>query len=82
MKKEKKLKLQEIKLQCGIKVMVDWNSKDKCKKCGKDILWAMTKNKKFMPIVLTGFMEWDTHYADCPFADQFRKSKPPKNKGH
>jgi len=67
------VKLQEIKLRCGTDVIIDHDSKTTCKKCGKEIKWAMTKNQKAMPVVLVSLALWDTHYADCPFASSFRK---------
>ncbi len=71
-KKEHKPKLQVIHLKSGLEVVVDWNSKQKCK-CGAEFWFALTKNKKFIPIVLVGLCEWETHFADCPFANKFRK---------
>ena len=54
------MKLQEIKLKSGIEVTVDWDSKTKCKSCGSEIYWAVTKNKKQMPIELVGLAEWES----------------------
>lgn len=67
------MKLQKIKLRSGSEVTADWDSKTNCKKCGKEIFWAMTKNEKPMPIILVGLAEWDSHFADCKFAKEFRK---------
>jgi len=47
---------------------------DKCSKCGQTIYWAMTKNKKLMPVCFVDG-EWQSHFADCKFADSFRKPK-------
>jgi len=72
--KEDKQKYQDIKLKSGIEVTVDWESKTKCKKCKKEIWFAVThKNLKVMPIELVGLAKWDSHFATCPFADEFRK---------
>jgi len=46
----------------------------KCKKCGKKILFLPTKSGKQMPVTL-GFI---SHFADCPSANEFRKSKKTK----
>ena len=73
--KDHKFKIQDIKLECGIDVKVDWNSKTKCRGCGKEIYWAVTKNEKVIPIELVGLMKWDTHFATCPQANKFRKVK-------
>jgi len=70
----KKPNIQQIKLKCGIDVVVDWRAKKKCE-CGADIWFGMTKKKRWMPITLVGLAEWDTHYADCPLADKFRKNR-------
>ena len=70
----KRPKLQQIKLKCGIEVVVNWNSKKKCE-CGEEIYFAVTKNNKTMPICLVGLAEWDTHFANCPLARKFRKKK-------
>ena len=72
-----KRKLQQIKLNCGILVLVDWNTRKKCR-CGKEIFFATTKNNKLIPIELVGLAEWDTHFATCPFAKDFRKKRGAK----
>lgn len=41
----------------------------KCKKCGKEIIWLTSKNKKSIPATL----ELINHFADCPNAQEFRK---------
>lgn len=70
----KKSKTQTIRLNggFGIEVIVDWNSKKRCE-CGAEIWFALTKNKKLMPIELVGLAKWDTHFATCPLANKFRK---------
>jgi len=72
--KNHKFKIQDIKLECGIFVKVDWNSKTKCGGCGKEIFWAATKNEKIMPIELIGHCKWNTHFATCPDANKFRNN--------
>lgn len=63
-----------IHLNCGLDVLADMNSQTHCKGCGQKIWWAVNpKTKKMLPIVLVGLAEWDTHFADCPMADKFRK---------
>lgn len=44
---------------------------DKCK-CGKTIYWAVTEKKKLMPVCFVDD-EWQSHFADCPSANEFRK---------
>lgn len=70
--KSKRPKVQTIKLNCGIEVTVNWSAKKKCE-CGRDIWFAVTKKKRWIPICLVGLAEWDTHFADCPLAKKFRK---------
>ena len=67
-----KPKLQDIHLKSGLEVTIDWNSKQKCK-CGAEFWFALTKNKKFIPVVLVGHAVFETHFADCPLASKFRK---------
>ena len=61
------------KLKCGIEVQIV-SKKVKCE-CGQDILFARTKRNRYMPIQSVGFLEFDTHFAYCPLAEKFRKSK-------
>jgi len=74
MDKIKKPRLQEIKLKCGITVAIDFANKKKCR-CGAEIMFALTKNNKFIPVELVGNAEWDTHFATCPFAKKFKKNE-------
>jgi hypothetical protein len=69
-------KIQTIRLNGGrgIEVTFDMNDKRKCK-CGKTMWFALTKNKKWIPIVMTSLAVWNTHFADCPLANKFRKPK-------
>lgn len=69
-----KAKLQDIHLRNGIELTVDWNSKMVCR-CGVEIWWGRTKNHKFMPIELVGLAEWDSHFATCPYAKEFRHQR-------
>jgi hypothetical protein len=69
------MKLQTIKLENGQEVVINYDSKAKCKSCGKEIFWSETKNGKAMPIELVSLARWNTHYATCPAADSFRKRK-------
>lgn len=40
-----------------------------CKKCGKEIFFISTKMGNLMPVDLNLI----THFADCPYANDFRK---------
>ncbi len=67
-------KVRTVKLKCGIEVLVDFGRKVVCE-CGTDIWFGRTKRKRWMPINLVGLVEWDTHYADCPLANKFRRKR-------
>jgi hypothetical protein len=69
---KRKDKIQVIKLKCGVEVLVDFERKMKCP-CGEDIWFGKTKKGGWMPIYLCGLAEWDTHYANCPLGNTFRK---------
>lgn len=59
MKNQKKENwIPNCKLKCGIEVQIV-SKKVKCE-CGKDILFAITKRNRWMPIELIGFCEYDT----------------------
>lgn len=55
--------IAEILKVCG--------SPAKCKKCGADIWFMTTYKGNQIPYNEDGI----THFADCPFADEFRKKK-------
>lgn len=64
---------QTIKLKGGAEVYLDLDAKrTKCKKCGELIRFGMTKNNKYIPVIQIGD-EWQCHFADCKFANEFRK---------
>ncbi len=59
--RENPLKLQEIHLKKGVKVIVSWKRKLKCK-CGKECWEAVRlKDKKKILIELVGLAVWDVH---------------------
>jgi hypothetical protein len=66
---------QKIKLLNGLEVQVDMSARRAaCRKCKKLIRFGITPKGKYIPIIeKTG--GWDTHFADCEFADEFRKSR-------
>lgn len=41
----------------------------KCSKCGKEMIWMKSKTGKSLPVCLNLI----SHFADCKFADDFRK---------
>jgi len=65
---------KQITLKGGAIVNIDTGKIDKCDGCGDLIFWGVTKNEKRIPLKqdeTTG--EFFAHFADCPFADEFRK---------
>jgi len=76
-----------IKLQggCDVEVEISFSpgetiylGYDSCRKCGTSILWAKTlKNQKPIPIKLDEQGKWISHFADCPYAKEFRKVRKP-----
>lgn len=58
------MRTQYINLECELEVIVDHDSKTICKNCGKEILWASTKNKKSIPIELVSLAKWDLHLCE------------------
>ena len=44
-----------------------------CKKCGKAMIWAKSyKSGKLMPVDAE---TKESHFSNCPYADEFRKPK-------
>ena len=65
---------QNIILIGGIEVHVDMDARQTpCKKCRKMIRFGVTKNSRLMPIIKIGD-EWKSHFADCQFANDFRRT--------
>ena len=69
---------ETIKLKGGAEVSVNWSTKTNCKSCGKEIYWTKTENGKMMPINMVSpvegdIVEWESHFASCPNAKDFRK---------
>lgn len=59
--------IEQILLICG--------DPGRCKACGADVWWIRTRKGKVMP-----WNRWgESHFADCPRADDFRKKKPVKH---
>jgi hypothetical protein len=67
-----------------------------CKKCNAEIVWLKTKTGKAMPVNAASVTEEDmeivpvlfdhtrhiSHFSDCPFAAQFRKSGSKASQEH
>ena len=45
----------------------------KCSRCGQEMVWSITSTGKKMPITKDKDGKWISHFADCPFANKFRK---------
>lgn len=64
-----------IKLKGGAEVTTFLGNKTVCKGCKQEVVWVKTKNGKAMPINQCEDGEWESHFASCPNAKKFRKSK-------
>jgi hypothetical protein len=53
----------------GLEVDVDFSKPSRCKGCGQTIYWCKTEGGKSMPVII------QSHFADCPKADEFRNKK-------
>lgn len=49
------MRRQWITLESGIEVVIEHDSKCKCKYCKKDIIWAL------VPLELVSLAKWDLH---------------------
>ncbi len=66
---------ETIKLLGGAEVVVDFDDKEaRCRKCGKKIRFGITKHSRLMPIIQQEDGQWKSHFADCQFAAEFRKT--------
>lgn len=73
---------QTIVVGHNVEVTVDFDSKGKCRKCGQEIYWAVTKNNKNMPVTYNSqYDSWDSHFATCPFANEFRRKHETQDTG-
>uniref|UniRef100_A0A6M3KLC6 Uncharacterized protein n=1 Tax=viral metagenome TaxID=1070528 RepID=A0A6M3KLC6_9ZZZZ len=66
---------QTITLKGNAKVTVDFDDTGKCKKCGMDIIWATTQKAKSMPICKDKDGFFVSHFANCPYSEDFRKKE-------
>lgn len=70
---------ETIRLKGGAEVSVDWSTRTNCKLCKREIYWTQTMNGKMMPINVIApkfegdMAEWESHFASCPNAQNFRK---------
>ena len=67
-------KTQKITLDGGAEVTIPAVYEyAKCKSCGAEIIWAKTKNGKFMPVKWDEIKRiWISHFSDCKSANFFR----------
>ncbi len=69
--------MKKIKLEGGAEVEIDLNRPTKCRGCGAKIWFAVTKEGKLMPVVEIGPEKYQSHFADCKKAKDFKR---PNNK--
>ena len=69
--------MDKITLEGGAQVF--FNDKNgKCKSCGVNFLWGITKNNKWIPVVQDENGKHISHFANCPGAGEHRKRHSPK----
>lgn len=55
----------------------DGEEKVKCRACGREIFFKRMESGKLMPV---SYESLESHFADCPNASDFRKSKGKEKK--
>ena len=68
---------QTIRLLGGATVTADPGNVAVCKFCKKDIIWAVTKNVKNIPMVQDQSGNWMAHMTDCSGWPANKKEKMP-----
>lgn len=69
---------ETITLKGSAQVIVNFDDVGKCKKCKAPIVWAVSKEKKrYMPICKDIDGLWVSHFANCKYADKFRRKTTP-----
>ena len=69
--------MEWITLEGGTEVFF-YGTDGKCKSCGANFLWSITKNNKWIPVVQDENGKFLSHFADCPGAAEHRKRHSPK----
>ncbi|HBX15886.1 MAG: hypothetical protein UV20_C0009G0038 [Candidatus Magasanikbacteria bacterium GW2011_GWA2_42_32] len=65
--------LKYLDLISGARVIVDDSRTNiRCRGCDKKIMFGVTKNGKFIPIIQLPDGRWQAHFVDCIKASQFR----------
>lgn len=69
--------MKKITLSIGVEVEIPEQFEySKCRGCGADdLIWATTKEGRYMPIRFDETKGWISHFSDCPKANNFRKEK-------
>lgn len=55
------MKIQDITLKSGEVVVINHDSRTKCTNCGKEIVWAATKEQNLIKLELVSIAEWEKH---------------------
>ena len=58
------MRLNDINLESEIEVVIDHDSKKKCKNCRRDIWLVTTKTEKIIPVELVSLAKWDVHNCE------------------
>ena len=74
---QKEKATKTIRLDSGIEVKIPADIVySKCKGCpAKDIVWAVTKSGRNMPVRWDKVKGWICHFVDCKNANNLRKKK-------
>ena len=59
--------MEWITLEGGAEVFFN-DQHGKCKSCGVDFLWGITRNNKWIPVVQDENGKFLSHFANCPGA--------------
>lgn len=65
--------MKKIKLEGGAEVDIDLNRPTKCKGCGAKIWFGVTKSGSLMPVIEIRKDVFQSHFADCKKAKNFKK---------
>lgn len=59
------MEYKTIKLKGGAVVTLKSMQTSPCRRCGKQVFWAVTKNAKLMPVSRDRDGGWISHFTDC-----------------
>mgnify|MGYP001575581322 FL=1 len=69
--------MEWITLEGGAEVFF-YETDGKCKSCDAVLMWGITKNNEWIPVVQDENGKFLSHFAGCPGAAEHRKRHSPK----